>query len=326
MKRRYAAAFGILVLAAAVSLFAGNQAIGTSQILRVLAGGGTAAARLIVFQIRLPRILAAMTTGTALSAAGYLLQNSLDNVLASPGILGINHGAGVFVLISAILFPYQIRMKGLMAFLGALVVTGIVGLLAYGAGMSKTAVILAGVAISALCSSVTDVLISLKPETVADKTAFLLGGFSAVSRTSLYIGLPVAAVVLSAAVWIAPALDVMALGDEAALGLGLNVHRYRGFSIVSAALLSGAAVGICGQISFVGLIVPNVLRMVCPGKSREDLILNMLSGAAFLLLCDTAARLLAFPYELPCGLILSLVGTPFLIWILLTKKRRLGTR
>ncbi len=314
----------VLLAACALALLAGNSAVSAGRTLQVLLGGGSATERLIVLQVRLPRVLAAAAAGAGLSVSGFLLQGSLDNTLASPGILGINHGAGLFVLLAALLFPYQAAARGLMAFAGALLVTGLVVSLSAVSGLSRTSVILSGVAVSALCTAVSDVIISLKPETVADRAAFQLGGFASLTASSVSLAAPVilAGILLAAA--FAPAMDLMALGDETAGGLGLPVRAVRGGFILCAALLAAAAVSMCGMIGFVGLLVPNSLRLIRHGRSRGSLLLCAAYGAAFLVLCDTLARLAAFPYELPCGLILSLTGAPFLIMTLLRRRKRLG--
>ena len=159
--RRYIIAVIVLIFAIVFALLAGNGAIDTENVLEVLSGGGNRAQRTIIYQVRLPRILAALSCGAALSVSGYLLQDNLNNVIASPGLLGINNGAGLFVLLSAILFPYQSIMKCLMAFLGALCAAVIVSILSSGTGMSKTSVILSGVAISSLGVSLSQLIISV---------------------------------------------------------------------------------------------------------------------------------------------------------------------
>ncbi|MCR5725937.1 MAG: iron ABC transporter permease [Lachnospiraceae bacterium] len=322
--RKYVIATLILILVIVFALFSGNSAIGTGNIIEVLFGGGTDSQRLIVFDIRIPRIVAALFSGAALSVSGYILQNNLNNTIASPGLLGINNGAGLFVLISACIFPYQAELKCLMAFIGALTVTFLVSLLSNGTGMSKTSVILSGVAVSAVCVSIIDVIISLKPETVADKAAFQLGGFASVPITSVKLAVPVIVAALILSFIFSPAMDLMALGDETASGLGLNIKLNRGILLLCASVMAGAAVSMCGLIGFVGLMVPNFVRLIYKGKARGGMILSTLIGAAFLLFCDTLSRLLVFPYELPCGLLLSILGAPFLIRILIKKRKRLG--
>lgn len=317
----------ILLMGAVVwSLLAGNEAISPKDVVLVLAGKISDMRSVIVFQVRIPRVLAAAAAGAALSVSGYLLQGNLDNTLASPGILGINNGAGLFVLLSACLFPYQSEVKCVAAFLGAMTVTMLIYLLTVKTGMSKTSVILSGVAVSAFCISIIDVIISLKPEVAADKVAFQIGGFGSLSSLVVYAAVPVIVVGLIAAVILAPSLDLLLLGDDVAFGLGLNVRLFRVLHIVCAALLSGAAVSMCGILGFVGLIVPNVVRLFHRGKSREGIFLCMLLGSVFLLICDTLGRTVVFPYELPCGLFLSLLGAPFLVWMLVRRRKQLGVQ
>lgn len=324
MMRKYIIPALLLALSISISLLAGNSAVGTGDILAVLAGGGTDSQRMILFQVRLPRIAAAVFSGAGLSVSGFLLQGSLDNRIASPGILGINNGAGLFVLLSACLFPFQAGIKCFMAFLGALLVTFFVYGLAAKTGMSKTSVVLAGVAVSALCASVTDCMISWKPETVADKAAFQIGGFFAVSAGVAAFAVPLIAAGLILSYAAAPAMDILSLGDETAYGLGLHVKRYRGFCLFCAALLAGGAISMGGLIGFVGLIVPNCVRSLRKENARTALFFCAIYGSLLLLMCDTLSRLVVFPYELPCGLFLSIAGGPFLIITLYRKRKRLG--
>ena len=307
------------------ALFCANGAIGTKEVFNTLIGKGSQMQQVILYQVRLPRIFAALFTGAALSVSGYILQNILNNVVASPGILGINNGAGLFVLISAIFFPYNAGIKCLMAFLGAFFVTLTVCVLATGTGISKTSVILSGVAISAVCISIIDVIISIRPETVADKVAFQLGGFTSVPVTSVKIAIPIIILVLAVILLFSPGLDVLMLGDEIAGGLGLNVRLYRLGFVLFASVLAGVAVSLSGLIGFVGLMVPNLIRITYKGKSRGGVLLCIINGASFLLFCDTLSRIIVFPYELPCGLLLSVTGAPFLIGLLIKKRKRIGS-
>ena len=316
------------ILLAAVIIFAvlvGNGAISTKDLLTVIGGGGSDAQKLILFKVRLPRIIAAAGCGAALSIAGFLLQGSLDNRIVSPGILGINNGAGLFVLLSALLFPFNAALKCLMAFAGALLVTVFVSVLSVKTGMSKTSVVLSGVAVSAIFTSIIDLIISLKPETVADKVAFQIGGFANTQYQIVVFAFPLIMIAIVTALVTAPSMDILKLGDEIAHGLGLGVKAYRYICVMIAAVLAGAAISMGGLLGFVGLIIPNCVRMIYKEKSRGSMVLCILYGAAFLLLCDTLSRVVVFPYELPCGLLLSIIGAPFLIRILLKNKKRLGT-
>lgn len=311
-----------------LSIVAGTKALSTKDSLQALfsllgnsvSGNG----KIILTKIRIPRAVAAFICGAGLSVSGLLLQSALNNTLASPGIMGINSGAGLFVLISALLFPFSSVARSVLAFSGALSAVLAVYFISRKAGVSKTTLILAGVAVSSLMSAGIDVIITLRPEIVADKVAFNLGGFQNLSIKALYNGLPVLVVGIILSFLLSGGIDLFELGDEAAFGLGLNVKFYRLSSIIISGILAGAAVSICGLLGFVGLIIPNLIRLLGKNKCRINIILCILWGGSFLLLCDLLARVLFFPYELPVGLFLSAVGAPFFIWMLITKRKKLA--
>ena len=284
----------------------------------------TATARLILFKIRIPRTIAALVCGAALSVSGLILQTTLNNTLASPGIIGINSGAGFFVLVVSLIFPFGALARCLGAFTGAVLAVLIVYFISEKAGVSKTTLILAGVAVSSLMSAGIDVVITLHPEIVADKVAFNLGGFQNISISSLYFAIPVIVAGLVVLIFLSGGIDLFALGDEAAYGLGLNVGACRIAAILISGILAGCAVSICGLLGFVGLIIPNFVRLAGKANTRSNIFMCLLLGADFLMLCDLIARFLFYPYELPVGLFLSCLGSPFFIWMLIRKKKKLG--
>ena len=304
---------GLFVILFLISLFAGF--IGKEF---------TPAASLILFKIRIPRTIAALVCGAALSVSGLILQTTLNNTLASPGIIGINSGAGFFVLVASLIFPFGAFARCLGAFAGSVLAVLIVYFISEKAGVSKTTLILAGVAVSSLMSAGIDVVITLHPEIVADKVAFNLGGFQNISISSLYFAIPVIVAGLAILIFLAGGIDLFTLGDEAAYGLGLNVRACRIAAILISGILAGCAVSICGLLGFVGLLIPNFVRLTGKANTRSNIFMCMILGADFLLLCDLIARFLFYPYELPVGLFLSCLGSPFFIWMLIRKKKRLG--
>lgn len=312
-----------LVLTFVASLLVGTAAVSTADVLAVLTGaqGASDAARLVLWQVRLPRVLASVACGAALAVAGLLLQAALDNDLASPGVMGINAGAGFFTLMAALYLPYAALARQTAAFVGAFAAAALVQAISRRAGGSRTTLVLVGVAVSSLASAGTNVVITLYPEVVADKVAFSLGGLAGISWGQLAVAAPVVAFGIAVAALLAPGIDLLALGDETAHGLGLDVRRWRALAIAAASTLAAAAVSVCGLLGFVGLIVPNLIRLVEPARTRAGVALCVVWGAAFLTLCDLLARVLFFPYELPAGLLLSLLGAPFFIWVLLRRKR-----
>lgn len=324
-KGRMLAAGGlVLVICFVMSVFAGNSAVSSGELLDALTGKGTnPSAALILFQVRIPRALAAVFCGAGLAAAGLLLQSGLGNALAAPGVMGVNAGAGLFVLLAGLIFPMSAAAREGMAFAGALISTMIVYLISKKAGLSRSTLILSGVAVSSLMTAGINAIITIRPEAVADKVAFNLGGLQNVSVSQLIFSVPVILMGLAGGLLLSGGIDLFALGDETAHGLGLNVRRCRFLTIVCAAVLAAAAVSVCGLLGFVGLIIPNLIRMISPGSCRYQIAMCTLWGSAFLLLCDTLSRLLFFPYELPAGLLLSFLGAPFFIYMLTRRKRRL---
>lgn len=318
-KRLLAGGAAVLLAAFLLSVLIGNSAVSTSDLVH-----GTGAGAVILRQVRLPRAFAAILCGTALSVSGLLLQTALNNVLCSPGVLGINSGAGLFVLLAGLFFPYQTFVRQGFAFVGALLAAAFVYLISRKAGTARTTLILAGVAVSSLFSAGINTVITVRPEAVADKTAFSLGGLSGVSTSHLITATPVITAGILIAFLLSNGLDLLSLGDDTAGGLGLNVRRCRLFALFAAMVLSAAAVSICGLLGFVGLLVPNLLRMSGSRKTSVTVTACILWGSSFLLLCDTASRYLFFPYELPVGLLLSFLGTPFFVYVLIKRRRKLS--
>ena len=311
-----------------LSVFLGTKALtftdGLTAFYKLLGREKTGSAGIILLKLRLPRAVAAVFCGIALSVSGLLLQSALNNSLASPGIIGVNSGAGLFVLLFGLLFPFTFWGRSFGAMGGALLSVLFVYFISLKAGVSKTTLVLAGVAVSSLMTAGIDIVITLRPEIITDKVAFNLGGFGNINLQGVKIAVPVIVLGIAAAFILSGGIDLFALGDEAAFGLGLNVKAYRLATIIVSGILAGAAVSVCGLLGFVGLIIPNVIRLFGKQKTKINIILCMIFGSDFLLLCDLLARVLFFPYELPVGLFLSVLGAPFFIWMLISKKKKLG--
>ncbi len=269
---------------------------------------------------RLPRTAACLASGTALSVSGAILQNVLSNKLASPGIIGVNAGAGLGVTICCALGNYYGLAVSLSAFLGSLITVTLICVFSGKTGASRTTVILCGVALNSILSAVSESVTVLNPDTAVLTAEFRVGGFSAVSTGRL---LPASVLILAALLLCCTLfneLDVLTLGDESAQSVGLPAPAYRALFLVLAALLAGCAVSFAGLLGFIGLIVPHLVRKIAGNESRHLLPLCALFGAAFVTLCDLAARLVFLPYELPVGILMSVVGGPVFVWLLLRMK------
>ena len=316
----FALGTGLLLLCFACAVCTGGSGITIQQALHSLIGQDEGNAGLIVRSVRLPRAVAAAVSGSALAVSGLLLQTALGNPLSSPSILGVNSGAGLLVLLSSVLFPFSVCGKAIAALLGALLATAAVLLIAQKAGASRSTLILAGVAVSAVFSALTNLLVFLFPEAVNDKTAFQLGSFAGVNSRQLLFAAVLIVCGIIGAYLLSGGLELFALGDETAQSLGLNVKRHRLLAVLCACVLAGAAVSLCGLVSFVGLIVPNMIRLVCKDV-KVSVRLCCVWGAFFLLFCDYLSRILFYPFEIPVGILLSLLGAPFFIWLLMRRRR-----
>ena len=311
----------VLFLTATVSLLFPNDTVTFTRLWNVLLGNGDAAARVILLKVRIPRVLAGIICGCALAAAGELLQESLDNNLCSPGIMGINAGAGVAVLLASLLFPGMLLIRGIAAFIGAILSAAAVYLIAMKAGFSRSSVILSGVAVSSLMTALINVIVTLRPEVIMDKVSFSLGGLQFVDVRQLILSGIFTLIGCAAAFLMAPGIELFALGDEIAQSLGLPVKQYRAGCVLLSAFLAAAAVSLCGLLGFVGLIIPNLFRMTGIRQIKYRLLLSCIWGGAFLVFSDLLARVLFYPYELPAGVLLSCMGTPFFLYILIHRKR-----
>ena len=315
------AALAVLTLGAmALSLCVGSQGVALPRLLAALRAGDPAdPVRRIVLYVRLPRMAAGLCCGAAMAVAGALLQAVLNNAMASPNVIGVNAGAGFFALLAGVLLP-QRAVPG-AAFAGALVTALLIYLLALRAGLARTTLVLAGLAVSGILTAGVNTMRLLFPEGVTGADGFLIGGLSGVSLTAVGSALPYLAAGGVLALFLAPELNILALGEQTAASLGLPVGRTRLASILAAALLAGAAVSFAGLISFVGLLVPHIARRLVGVDHRVLLPACALLGAIFLLVCDTAARTLFAPYELPVGILLNVIGGVFVLYLLLGRKR-----
>ena len=302
------------------SLCLGNIQFTPIELIALLKGSGDKVSRSILLYARIPRTLAALSAGAALAVSGAVLQNVLANRLASPGIIGVNAGAGLGVTLccaGGILSGYAVSLS---AFAGSLISVFLIFLFSYRMNASRTTVILSGVALNSILNAVCESVTVLDTDLAMLSIDFRVGGFSAVSFTRL---VP-AAVLISLALWglftLCNELDVVTLGDETARGVGLAVGRYRMIFLVLAALLAGAAVSFSGLLGFVGLIVPHFVRRFTGNESGRLLPVCALSGAAFVTFCDLVSRLLFLPYELPVGILMSVVGGPVFL-VLLVRHR-----
>lgn len=312
----------LTLLSAALGVWAGASRVDLAAALgEVLSGRAQSPGARILLYVRLPRVCASLLSGAALAVAGLLIQAVLSNPLASPNVIGVNAGAGFFAFLFLALFPGSLGATAVGAFLGALIATLTVYAVAAAAGAGKLTIILAGVAVSSIFTAGLNAIKTFYPETLYNGSTFLIGGFAGVSMgdiTPAWAGILLA---LLGAFLLPRQLDVLCLGEETARSLGQPVTLVRFAAILLACVLAGCAVSFSGLIGFVGLIVPHITRRLFGSAHRLLLPAACLLGACLVTLSDTLSRTLFAPYEVPVGILLSLVGGPFFLFLILRRRR-----
>ncbi len=313
----------LLMVCAVLNICLGASGLTLSNLFKALfAGPGTSVAQRILWYVRLPRTAACLLAGAGLSVSGTIIQKVLANNLASPSIIGVNAGAGLAVSICCAFGVYSAWAVAGASFAGAICATMLVVVAGKKSKASKTTVVLGGVAVTACLNALTETVITMVPDAALSSRDFRIGGFSSVDQGRL---IPAGILILLGIVLVCTLtneLDVLSLGDDTAKTLGMKVSLMRNGMLVIAALLAGASVSFSGILSFVGLIVPHIARRLIGNESGKLVPFCALSGAGFVALCDLIARMLFAPYELPTGIILSILGGPFFIWLLLRRKEK----
>ncbi len=274
----------------------------------------------ILWRYRVPRTFACLVSGAALAVSGCVIQGVLANKLASPSTIGVNAGAGLAFTICCAFDVMNGWAISAFTFLGSLIVVLLVSVTAQKMNASRTTVILAGVAVNSFLNAATEAITSVYKDAAVMSADFRVGGFQSVSIPRL---IPAAVLIIIALIIVMTLhneLDLMTLGEEMAQGLGLSVKKMRTIFLVLAALLAGASVSFAGLLGFVGLIVPHMMRFFVGGENRYLIPMCALGGAIFVTLCDIPARMMFSPFEIPVGVIISFIGGPFFIWMLLKKR------
>lgn len=316
------AAAALLACVAVLGIVVGSTSVGVRDVLALITGGDVEqTAANVIWNIRLPRVLAALLAGAALAQAGALIQAALDNPLASPNVIGVNAGSGFFVLLAGCLFPNAFAFTPVAAFIGALIVAGLIFGVAKLGGSSRLTVVLAGMAFTAIFTAGMNTILIVNPDAYVGASGFITGGLSGVKLNELALPGCAICALLVLGLTQGTRLNLLALGDHQAHSLGLNVQRVRLVALACAAALAGCAVSFAGLVGFVGLIVPHVVRALTGHDNRHVLALSPLLGALLVCLCDLLARTLFAPYEIPVGIMLSLLGGPFFVYLILHKRQ-----
>ena len=295
---------------------------GSVSLSRLLAGEETA--RLILWQLRLPRVAAGVLAGLGLSTSGGLLQTVTANDLAGPNIIGVNSGAGLAVIGLLTFAPGAGKLLPLAAFLGAFAAALLIAAVAGRMGASRSGIVLIGIAVTTVFNAAISFLSLLDEGVLAQYNHFTVGSLKGVRLEELLLPSVLIFAAFLGSLAIGHSLGTLCLGDAAAAALGVRVKALRLTALALAAACAAAVVSFAGLLGFVGLMVPHISRALVGPRPRKLLIASALVGGVLVVLADLLGRVLAAPSELPVGILLSLVGGPYFLILLVRRKRHAG--
>ena len=278
----------------------------------------------IFWNLRAPRIVLSVLVGAALSVCGAAYQSVFRNPLTDPYVLGISSGASVGAAV-AILLGLEAYMLGVGAcalVTGLLTIVVIYRIASIGNRMHTTTLLLTGVCITFLMSAIISFIMVLRQDKMDSIIFWTMGSFASASWTEVAIVAPVVAVGIGIVLYYARDLNLLLAGSETARSLGVEVERVKRILLLSTTLMVAFCVATCGVIGFVGLVVPHCLRLVLGPDNRRIVPCAIFAGGLFMLLCDTLARTLLMPAELPVGSLTALAGAPLFIYLLYKNKKR----
>lgn len=302
-----------------VAIAVGSAGYSVPEILRALFGDEKSTIRVVVMNLRLPRLILALLIGASLSASGAILQSVMRNPLADPGTIGVSAGAGTAATTVLLLFPHLTNSVPLFAFGGAALACVLIYSMAWKGGVDPTRIILSGVAINSVLGAYNSLLQLLHSDSLEGVLAFMNGSLSGrcwaqVKMLAVYagIGLVLSFLCIKSA-------NTLQLGDEMAKSLGVKVNLARVCLSAVSAFLAAATVSVAGMIGFVGLVVPHIARLLVGSDYKAMLPTSVLLGAAVLLAADTIGRTIVPGMEIPVGIVMSVAGGPFFLYMLRKK-------
>ena len=305
----------ILIFAIFLSIRLGSVSVSYHDIFNALtsATGGTAG---IIRDIRIPRVLMAVMVGANLAVSGVLLQGVMRNPMADPGITGISSGASVIVMIVMLYFPGAAASIPIFGFIGGILACVLIYSLAWKQGLSAVRIVLAGVAVNSILGGMSSLISILNSESLSSVLTWLNGelgkkGWDKVSSIAIYSAIGLVMAVLSYR-----CCDLLVLGDKNTKSLGYNPNILRMVISAVAVFLAGISTAYVGVIGFIGLVVPHMSRMLMGSEHKYLIPFSGLLGAIVLLLADTVGRIVIAPYEIPVGVIMTVCGGPFFLYLL----------
>ena len=319
LRRIYLILLPLLMLTMAAGLCFGSAPLSLSELV-----SGAGVSRTILLGIRLPRVLAGLLAGIGLSCAGVLLQTVTSNDLASPNIIGINSGAGLAVILLLTLAPKAGAWLPMGAFCGAFGAALVILAAGSRLGSSRSGILLIGIAITTLFNAAISFLSLLDEGILAQYNHFTVGSLRAIRLGDLLVPGILIFASFCAAMALSGRLSVLSLGDAAASALGVRVKGLRIAAMACAAACAAAVVSFAGLLGFVGLVVPHIARALTGERPARLLPAAALSGGILVILADLLGRTLFAPSELPVGILMSLIGSPYFLILLIRRKHHAG--
>ena len=273
----------------------------------------------VLWSLRFPRTLAAVLAGAGLSISGLALQNITGNDLAGPNIIGVNAGAGFFVMMGMYFLPEEIRILPLLAFLGAFCATVMILLIGGTSRSGKSTLILAGVAVTALLNAGISLISRLDTDLVSMYNDFAVGGLNGVELRKLTVPALVIFLSFIVLIYYSKDMDAMMLGEGVSKSLGVKVNLVRWSAILAGSAAAGMVVSFAGLLGFVGLIVPHMARRIFGVKTGRTLIYSSILGAIVVLIADTLGRSLFPGTEIPVGIVMAFIGVPFFVYLIVRR-------
>ena len=307
-----------LVLVILVVLFStiGSVNLSLGEIISSLIHQENSMVMTIVYKMRLPRNILAVLIGANLAVSGVLLQSVMKNPLADPGITGVSSGASVAAIIILLLMPQLSGALPLFAFVGGAIACALVFIMAWKNGLRPERIVLAGVAINTILGGFISLLSTLFSDRIQSAILWLNGSLATKTWSHVDMLFLYSLIGLGLSLFLIRSANVLQLGDESAKNLGFNVSRTRLVISAVAVFLAAISTAVVGIISFIGLIVPHIARLLMGSDHKYTIPFSMVLGAIVLLIADTLARTIGGSIEIPVGVITSIVGGPFFLYLL----------
>ncbi|KPI49056.1 iron ABC transporter permease [Clostridioides difficile] len=317
----------LILITFLVSLNMGSFSIEPVDVIKTFLGQGQRNHEIAIFKLRLPRIIIALLVGSALSTAGVILQGVTKNDLADSGILGINSGAALFVVVYIYLMNGNVYegMSNLTVFtmpivalVGALFGAFLIYSLAWKGGINSSRLLLIGIGVNIAFTSILTIFqLKFTTQEFNRVMAWTSGSIWGTSWKYVIAVLPFIVIFMGITIYKSKYIDVLNLGDEVSTSLGVDVEKQRRRLIIYAVILSGVSTAVAGSISFLGLIAPHIGRKIIGPKHKRLIPVSALIGTLLLLVADTISRNLLAPIEIPVGIVVSIIGVPYFIYLML---------